>query len=41
MTRAVLSHRLRAHGKLVHDEMDMNGKSAAVDRIGLIVELLE
>ncbi len=28
-------------GKLVHDEMHMHGQSAAVNRVGLIVELLK
>ena len=41
MTRAVLSHRLRAHRKLVQKTADMNRQSAAVLVIRLITEQIE
>ena len=41
MTRAVLSHRLRAHCELVHYEMDMHGQPAAVQLVCLIEQFLK
>ena len=41
MTRAVLSHRLRAHGELIHDTVDMNGQPAAVQLVCLIEQFLK
>ena len=41
MTRAVLSHRLRAHRKLVQHTMNVRGKPASMHMIGNIVKLLK
>ena len=41
MIRAVLSHRLRAHRKLIHHAMHMHGQLAAVYLVGNVLELLK
>lgn len=41
MTRAVLSHRLRAHRKLVQNQTDMDGQPPAVEVIRLVAEQIE
>lgn len=41
MTRAVLSHRLRAHRKFIHDTVNVNGQPTAVNMVGNVVKLLK